>query len=197
MPTGILRDVWSSLSSLGDRADGEASRLEKLWIRWHKSPLIDGNYELPQALTPGNHSFPQSASSRSSNANTATVDQHPRHVNKVEKPTFSCISPLKSLTVLDIDELEYLDQMATLITKSRDQLHELRVGIALDAMGCEWINAYEGGGLRQTPSASERKLGASNWDKRLGGVFGVLFSGIYDIREQHKGLSQMKRNPAF
>lgn len=35
MPTGILRDVWLALSSLGDRGDGQACRLEKLWVRWH------------------------------------------------------------------------------------------------------------------------------------------------------------------
>ena len=44
MPTGVLRDVWIALSSLGELKD---SRLEMLWMRCPESGLInDGDENL-------------------------------------------------------------------------------------------------------------------------------------------------------
>jgi hypothetical protein len=54
-------------------------------------------------------------------------------------PTFSVLPPLKSLTVLDIDEIGYLDEMAVLIGRSKDTLEELHVGISVRALNLAFI----------------------------------------------------------
>ena len=47
-----------------------------------------------------------------------------------EFPNFSTLPPLRSLTVLAIDEIAYLEEMSALIGRSRDNLRELRIGLA-------------------------------------------------------------------
>ncbi|KAH6665807.1 hypothetical protein B0J14DRAFT_212335 [Halenospora varia] len=44
-------------------------------------------------------------------------------------PTLNVLPALKSLSVLDIDELDYLDEMSVLIAKSKDRLRELRLAV--------------------------------------------------------------------
>ena len=111
MPTGILGDVWTSLSYLGDRED---CRLERVWVRWHDNA----------ALTREQSGHPDGPE-------TVGRSLAPRYaLERVEHPNFSDLPPLKSLSVLDIDELQYLDEMSVLIERSLDKLRELRVGMA-------------------------------------------------------------------
>lgn len=179
MPTGVVRDVWQALASLGDRSD---CRLQKLWIRWHSNAQVEGNQAPPQSPPSNSNGFPQpiSTSIWESPGNDAQAN---RHRNKVERSTFSILSPLTSLTVLDIDELAYLDEMSVLVATSRNTLRELRVGIAKEASGCNWTGALEGGGLQQLPENTSKLLtGTCHYDKRLGGVLGVLVAHTYSMR---------------
>lgn len=181
MPTGILRDVWLALSSLGERADGEACRLERIWVRWHDN--VD-DLMLPRA-TLVNSAFPSSHPPPPAGAITlagvvpsqmvtgddgSTPEGHhqsPLSIsqNRVERPTFSVLPPLKSLSVLDIDELAYLDEMRVLIGRSQQRLRELRVGIALQAEKRAWV----------APPAGEE----NQWE----GVLGTLMRNVYDMRK--------------
>ncbi len=72
----------------------------------------------------------------------------PYSEHHVEYPTFSVLPPLESLTVLEIDELAYLDEMALLIERSKDRLQELRVGISAKAMHKDFVQTWDGSGLR-------------------------------------------------
>jgi hypothetical protein len=104
-------------------------------------------------------------------------------LDRVENPSFSVLPPLKSLSVLDIDELAYLDEMAVLIGKSLDKLRELRVGIARHATQRDWVTIWEGETLAQVdqeyPTHSSLTLG----EKRLGGVLGTLTGFVCDMRK--------------
>lgn len=180
MPTGVLRDVWQALASHGDRAD---CRLEKLWIRWHSNALVEGNIAPPRSPPHEVNTFPQpiSAAAGTGDTNNATGNRHDI-VNKVERSTFSILPPLRSLNVLDIDELAYLDEMSVLISNSRHTLQELRLGIAKEASGCDWTGAWEGSGLQQLPAkTTDRPGGTSHFEKRLGGILGVLVAHTYSL----------------
>lgn len=183
MPTGILRDVWLALSSLGDRDDGRPCRLEKVWVRWHDNNSAETTNPIPPPPppmtvqpTPLQHS------------NGVTSSSNPPHfhyslLDRVENPSFSVLPPLKSLSVLDIDEIAYLDEMAVLIGKSLDKLRELRVGIARHAMQREWVTIWEGESLQQVdpdhPTHSSLTIG----EKRLGGVLGTLTGFVCDMQK--------------
>jgi hypothetical protein len=151
MPTGVMRDVFLALGSLADRP-GHECRLENVWIRWHDNsdnPIARGLLSLP------------------ANA-TLRLQQRYGHV---EYPTFSVLPPLKSLSVLDIDEPAYLDEMAVLIERSRHKLRELRIGMAIRYNLTDWVMPA---GNRQLPTApSERPT--PGWP-RVGGVLSILLS---------------------
>ncbi|KAF2760753.1 hypothetical protein EJ05DRAFT_435194 [Pseudovirgaria hyperparasitica] len=191
MPTGVLRDVWLSLSSLADRNDPESCRLERIWIRWHNNSDIDSHTSAPSPPIPLAHVMPAPHAPHTSGANVTSapvaVSAHAIQTNsaidRVERPTFSVLPALKSLSVLDIDELPYLDEMSILIARSQHKLRELRVGIARHSQQRDWVNAWEGDGLQQVDY---------NWkwtsttpriqDKRLGGVLGILVGRVYNMR---------------
>ncbi|KAF3907505.1 hypothetical protein AA313_de0200904 [Arthrobotrys entomopaga] len=59
---------------------------------------------------------------------------------KTERPTFSGFKELKSLSVLDLDELTYLREMAVAVQKSYTTLRELRLGIAIHAQSKRWVH---------------------------------------------------------
>ncbi|KAK6361347.1 hypothetical protein TWF730_005081 [Orbilia blumenaviensis] len=59
---------------------------------------------------------------------------------KIERPTFSGFKDLKSLSVLDLDELVYLREMALAVEKSHASLRELRLGIAVHAVNKRWVH---------------------------------------------------------
>lgn len=179
MPTGVLRDVWLALSSLEHRRPPGECRLEKVLVRWH-----DNSADTPLPGPP-----PPITNLRISNigmvidADTAPNWHHAAYhesSNRVEYPTFSVLPPIKSLSVLDIDELSYLDEMSLAIEKSRDCLRELRVGISQKAQVKDFVMPWDGPDLYQIgkPSGSIHP----DFEKRLGGVLGILLGRIYDIR---------------
>lgn len=186
MPTGILRDVWLALSSLGDRDDGRPCRLEKVWVRWHDNNSSETTNPIPPPPPPMTLTATQPTPLHHANgmAPSYIPPNFPYSLlDRVENPSFSVLPPLKSLSVLDIDELAYLDEMAVLIGKSLDKLRELRVGIARHAMQRDWVTIWEGETLAQVdqdyPTHSSLTLG----EKRLGGVLGTLTGFVCDMRK--------------
>lgn len=124
MPTGILKDIWIALSSLGDY---QSPKLEKLWVRLHDNGAASSEAQVTQTNT-----APQPTQA------TPAQTQYefrgfPRLVlAKIhrEEPNFSIMPPLRSLTVLAIDEIAYLEEMSVLLDRSLDKLRELRIGFA-------------------------------------------------------------------
>ena len=136
MPTGILREIWISLSSLGDY---QSPKLEKLWVRLHDNRAALSEAELTQTNT-----APQPAQAAPSQAPALAPAQGAPHQsldfegvprlvfakNHREEPNFSIMPPLRSLTVLDIDEIAYVEELSVLLERSLDKLRELRIGFA-------------------------------------------------------------------
>ncbi|KAK1833799.1 F-box domain-protein [Podospora conica] len=169
-PTGVLSGVFMALSSLGDQPDREC-KLSTVWIRCHDNEA-DPDERRPRAaanLRFGAQTSPLPAGSEW----TPIGIRIPANAPPL-RPTFPF-----TLTALDIDELEYLDELAILIERSRDVLKELR----------------DGPDLKQR-DVSARWPGASTiGQRRLGGVLGVIFSGVYDIRKQQGLLDERAPQP--
>lgn len=197
MPTGVLRDVWLALSSLAHRSDNEDCRLDRLWIRWHDNtidappipppapPMMLNNVGVPP---PPNTTHPSGLGT----VQTPLVAPQPyppatlSALDRVEHPTFSAIPALKSLSVLDIDELPYLDEMSILIARSHRKLRELRVGIAPHAQQRDWVTVWEGDGLQQVDYSATATAACSIGEKRLGGVLGILVGRIHNMRHSEE-----------
>lgn len=179
MPTGVLRDVWLALASLGNRDDGQECRLERVWVRWH-----DNQDQGPLASPPplGAGVGPQASNLPSILANHATslfqIPPYPR----VEFPTFSILPPLKSLSVLDIDELPYAEEMSVLIERSLDQLLELRVGMASHAQFDIWARPAED----RAPVLPPLMPGIGDQSPRPGGLLGILVHRFCDAFSHQK-----------
>ena len=132
MPTGILRDIWISLSSLGDY---RPSKLQKVFIRFHnnkkaledsglvRSPSTSNQQPLPPGVLQNVPQLPVSSSSLKESK--FTVSNH-----HVESPNFSILPPLRSISAIAIDELANLNELSVLVGSSLDRLRELRVGMA-------------------------------------------------------------------
>lgn len=182
MPTGVLRDVWLALSSLGDRPDGKDCCLERVWVRWHDNgdgsilsggPPVSNSFPPPHPPPPtgtimpaGAAPFQMGTDSGPSVAEAYSQSPLALSLSRVERPTFSVLPPLKSLSVLDIDELAYLHEMCVLIGRSQQRLRELRVGIALHAEKRTWVTSPIGE------------------DNQLGGVLGTLMRNVHDMRRK-------------
>jgi hypothetical protein len=192
MPTGVLRDVWLALSSLAHRSDGEDCRLERLWIRWHDNtidspmpppapPMILNNAGVPP---PPNATHPSGLGAMQPPAVIPQpyLSSNVSALDRVEHPTFSAIPALKSLSVLDIDELPYLDEMSILIARSQKKLRELRVGIAPHAQQRDWVTVWDGDGLQQVDYSVDTTAASTLGEKRLGGVLGILVGRIHNMR---------------
>ncbi|EKG10480.1 Armadillo-like helical [Macrophomina phaseolina MS6] len=202
MPTGVLRDVWLALSSLATRDDGHDCRLERLWIRWHDNSAADLTAPIVPPPMPVSHipPPPPHAHHVSGVAAAPTPMVVPvMHstaglpvLDRVEHPTFSVIPALKSLSVLDIDELPYLDEMAILIGRSQNKLRELRVGIARHAHDQErdWVTAWEGDGVQQVDHSTLWTAASKIGEKRLGGVLGILVGRVYNMRRNSETAAQ-------
>ena len=207
MPTGVIRDVWLALSSLAERDDGRECRLEKVWVRWHENlqlgsvlstpppppPLPLNTVPLPPPPPPppppaapavSIASGHQTHSNHTASPSTYHTMTTTPFYDRVEQPTFSVLPPLKSLSVIDIDELAYLDEMSILIGKSFDRLRVLRVGIAQHAQQRDWVTPWEGGGVQQVDYGSQSAAASKISEKRLGGVLGILVGRIHDIRDK-------------
>ncbi|KAF2663477.1 hypothetical protein BT63DRAFT_448843 [Microthyrium microscopicum] len=187
MPTGVLRDVWLALSSLGDTEDEDECRLEKVWVRWHnnwQTDISDG----PPPPPPPNVPPPNLGANANHNSNNATIAPISADlaalplIDRVEYPSFSVLPALKSLTVLEIDELAYLDEMSILIARSQHRLKELRIGIARHARNMDWTGNWQGDAYYQVDHRTTWTIASNVGDKRLEGVLGVLVGRIHNLR---------------
>ncbi|KAI0383766.1 hypothetical protein F5Y04DRAFT_249646 [Hypomontagnella monticulosa] len=205
MPTGVLSEVFMSLASLQDYYPGGDSKLEKVWVRWHD------NTDIPDASSSTGISSPIQpppppplapiiGATVTPVGNTLPSDFQPSipqpikySESQVEYPTFSVLPPLRSLTVLEIDEMSYLDEMSVLIERSRSRLRELRVGISQKARAGDFAQAWDSYTLQQVDHDArwpgENRIG----DRRLGGVLGVLVGRVYDIRR--KSTKNQEKDP--
>lgn len=146
MPTGVVREIWLALASLADRP-GHRCRLERIWVRWHDN----SENALRMSSTP---------------TSTLTPPSRPLQKYKhVEHPSLSVLPPLKSVAVLDIDEPAYVEELGVLIERSRRQLVELRIGIAMKAHMATWVICKN-----ETDLLWESLMG---WPK-AGGILSVL-----------------------
>ncbi|KAK0730796.1 hypothetical protein B0H67DRAFT_562924 [Lasiosphaeris hirsuta] len=193
MPTGVLSDIFMALASLGEQTDNDC-KLNRVWIRWHDNS--DSLVGLSSATTPGavvgapavvplgSQLTPIGILLPPNATHPPARGPIPYSEHHCEYPTFSVLPPLRSLTVLDVDELAYLDEMAVLIERSQNTLQELRVGISAKAAHKDFVQTWDGVGLKQIDHRA-RWPGENNiCDRRLGGVLGVLVGKIYDIRKR-------------
>ncbi|KAL2856004.1 hypothetical protein BJY01DRAFT_203642 [Aspergillus pseudoustus] len=163
MPTGVVRDVWIALASLADRP-GHDCRLEIVWIRWHdnseNNPGIRGGIPTASSLT-----LPETRLLVSPSNSSPLF----RKYGHVEYPSLSILPPLKSLTVLDIDETSYLEEMAVLVERSWGRLRELRLGLSTKTYQADWWKP------QNTPHMENNTVfpAVPGWPKP-GGVLGVV-----------------------
>lgn len=176
MPTGILRDIFIALASLANRDDGEDCRLERIWVRWHdNSDGTPHSQAVPTAPSNPTLNIHGQATSITSLLNSSQslfqIPPYPR----VEFPTFSILPPLNSLTVLDVDELPYAEEMCVLIERSASKLREFRLGLAKHAQYDVWI--------RPSESTNAEPVAYTTPDRshQPGGILELLFSGICDL----------------
>jgi hypothetical protein len=204
MPSGVLRDVWLALSSLQTRHANQECRLERVWVRWHDNSDSAAHLPPAQSSTTGANTTPQmlagstmtsigwtipSGSSSDSQGHSQPISYAQ---SRVEYPTLSVLPPLKSLSVLDIDELDYLDEMSVLIAKSKDRLRELRVGVSAKAISRHFAIAWDGPDLHQVDHKAQWPGASTIGEKRLGGVLGVLLGRVFDIRKKQRSKSEKK-----
>lgn len=137
MPTGILRDCWLALSSTDDSTPGLRSSLEKVWVRFHDNrEILDAPDVLPTAsqgtqYSPGNPPGPsQTQSSSYYSSPNMVITPVAWSYKHTEWPNFSVLPRLRSLNVLNIDEIAYLVEMSSLLKRSVASLRELRIGLA-------------------------------------------------------------------
>ncbi|KIW96046.1 uncharacterized protein Z519_03112 [Cladophialophora bantiana CBS 173.52] len=192
MPTGVLRDVWMALASLGNRDDGQECRLERVWVRWHDN---QDQGPLASPPPPGSIPGPQTSNLPSILAGSANslfqIPPYPR----VEFPTFSILPPLKSLSVLDIDELPYAEEMSVLIERSLGKLQELRVGIASHAQFDIWARPAE-----DRAALPPLIPGMTEQTPRPGGLLGILVHRFCDAfshyaQNQSSSILDSQRDP--
>lgn len=202
MPTGVLSDIFIALGSLPDEETNEC-KLERVWVRWHDNsdtgaPFSSSSSPAPptlqtavvpagSTLTPIGIALPSSASHPTPSPPISYADSH------VEYPTFSVLPPLRSLTVLDIDELSYLDEIAVLIERSQG-LQELRIGIAANAIHKDFVQTWDSPELQQVDHNARWPGESSIGERRLGGILGTLVGRVYDIRRK---INKMKPAPSL
>ncbi|KAL0939359.1 uncharacterized protein CTRU02_205969 [Colletotrichum truncatum] len=200
MPTGVLSDIFMALASIPEHSPDGESKLEKVWVRWHD------NYEgttsststspappPPHLAAPGGNNITSIGYLIASGAaHAASRPPLPYADTRVEFPTFCVLPPLKSLTVLDIDELAYLDEMAMVIERSKDSLQELRVGISPKAVHRDFAQPWDGPDLHQIDREARWPGESSIGERRLGGVLGVLVGRVYDIRRKASSRAREK-----
>jgi hypothetical protein len=195
MPTGVLSDTFMALGSLPEHHANNECKLEKVWIRWHDNSETSssatssvGSTAVPgPSVNPSNHHIHLTPVGVPVHANQITISpKRPKKYSEsvVEYPTFSVLPPLRSLTVLNIDELAYLDEMSVLIERSKDKLQELRVGISAKSTRKDFVETWDGPGLQQVDHNARWPGESTIGEKRLGGILGILVGRIYDIRRK-------------
>lgn len=194
MPTGVLSDIFMALASLPDSSESGECQLERVWIRWHNNSdtgASSSSSSSPGSATPPGAEVPAGSTLTPIGISLPSTAAHPPpkpaisySENHVEYPTFSVLPSLKSLTVLDIDELAYLDEMSVLIERSVETLQELRIGISAQAIHQDFVQTWDGPELAQVDHHANWPGESSIGERRLGGILGVLVGRIYDIRRK-------------
>lgn len=172
MPTGVLRDVWYAL---GNNSNGHGSSLEKVWVRFHDNKEVAASADTP-AVSNSTASVPvPNGAMTALPSNSELTNGTPDPISPVELsyqntecPSFSILPPLKSLTVLEIDECAYLAEMSILVQRSLSSMRELRVGMS---------SSYSTDSRNRVPSSEMSYPGD-------GGVLGLIMNKIHDCREQ-------------
>lgn len=165
MPTGVLRDVWIALSSLADRP-GHDCRLERVWVRWHDNSE-NSMRSAQDVATTSSLTLPAIQVPSNPLASGTPLQQKYGHV---EYPTLSVLPPMRSLSVLDIDEPSYLEETAVLIERSVGKLRELRIGVSPKVYQAEWLKPPAVWSSSSPPNHGP----VPGWPKN-GGVLGLLF----------------------
>lgn len=150
MPTGVVREIWFALASLANRP-GHECRLERVWVRWHDN-ADNAMHVLQRPLS--------------------TVGSYLQWYKKVEHPSLSILPPLKSVTVLDIDEPAYVEELAILVDRSRRRLVELRIGIAPKSHRTSWTKCQK----------NNKGFGSSGPWPKTGGVLSILSKNDAEAR---------------
>ena len=193
MPTGVPRDVWLALSSLGDGWSDQHPRLEKLWVRWHDNRLM-----VPP--TPSQHSagpIQAAALGPLGNSTSSTYAAPPMtglglSYKHTEHPNLSIVPCLKSLSVLEMDEPAYFEELSILLERSLDRLRELRLG--LSASVCSIAKETVGWPSNVAADRQGHQSGDSSLDYlSAGGPMGMIMSKIYDCRVRSQPLSNIVR----
>ena len=174
MPTGILREIWQSLSYTSRTAESKRSRLEKLSIRLHDNREVLDVSDPPPKIPPVTlSSNPWQTPSKTA---PSLLEWSYKHI---EHPSFSICPPLKSLTVMNIDELAYWVELSILVKKSLSCMRELRLSMA------------HLGGKMWSSSSAHKDYKFSSYPEisfiAHGSFLGLLMSGFYDCRkEEHE-----------
>ncbi|KAG4029906.1 hypothetical protein MFRU_014g01990 [Monilinia fructicola] len=203
MPTGVLRDVWLALSSLQYKTPKQECRLERVWVRWHdntesihmsptqnpNTPAITTNQMLAGTVM---SSIGWVIPSGSSINLLAPPQSLAYSQGRVEYPTISVLPPLQSLSVLDIDELDYLDEMSVLVERSKDKLRELRVGISTKAIQRDFALPWDGPELQQVDHEAKWPGASRIGERRLGGVLGIILGRVFDVRNKRKAKNERR-----
>ena len=176
MPTGVLRDVWYAL---GNNSNGHKSSLEKVWVRFHDNKEVAASVDNPTVSNataslpvPNGALATLPSNSDLTNGTPGPLSSIELSYQNTECPSFSILPPLKSLTVLEIDECAYLAEISVLVQRSLSSMRELRVGMS---------SSYSTGFKNlQTPCrhCSEMDYLAH------GGVLGLIMSKVHDCRKQ-------------
>ena len=176
MPTGVLRDVWYAL---GNNSNGHRSSLEKVWVRFHDNKEVAASADTPAASNataslpvPNGALAALPSSSDLTNGTPGPISAIELSYQNTECPSFSILPPLKSLTVLEIDECAYLAEISVLVQRSLSSMRELRVGIS---------SSYSTG-FRNVESPLFQHC--SEYDYLThGGILGLIMSKIHDCRK--------------
>lgn len=136
IPTGAPSCIFEALASLAHQP-GNDCRLSNVWVRWDDNSTrrrlagLPGHKALFQGFNAAIHSLTYLGYLPGPH-DDLSPPRPPIQYSEYhcEYPTFSVLPPLKRLTVTDIDELGYLDEMAALIGRSKETLEELTVRIS-------------------------------------------------------------------
>ena len=176
MPTGVLRDVWYAL---GNNSNGHRSSLEKVWVRFHDNQEATASTDTP-AVSNATASLPVPngalaalpSSPDLTNGTPEPISAIEHSYQTTESPNFSILPPLKSLTVLEIDECSYLAEISVLVQRSLGSMRELRLGIS-----SSYSTRHKNVQIPFKRCSEYVYLGD-------GGILGLIMSKIYDCREQ-------------
>lgn len=120
MPTGIVRGVWRALANLGSETIQAGTARHPLQSVWVRLP----NCEEASRRWPHRRRFPRQTANWSAHLRLLH-----RPVPHSERPNFSVLSNLSSISVLSIDQVTYLEELSILIRKSVTQLCTVRISL--------------------------------------------------------------------